>query len=287
MLTEVKDSAATDVIKRYTQSCEDAYKDFCQHHWRYSYTDKKTGRRCENVASKHLKGHQLENGKIVAVGNYVRTDDIDPDTNLPALIRAILSEYKRLSQRCNGDKSVGISEAVKLHREILGHHLYLKIWNGSKVPGSSSPVATASHSTCLSCLFSTPGIVGPCGHVLCDACVEDFSEHDGDFRTVRCPLCGITSSGKSNERDTWTLKTDPLWVAPRVLSLDGYVARAASVLIQHYSSFITRGGVRSIIQLKILSLLETDIDLGLPIQEFFDLIIGTRYNNTYQRWTSC
>ncbi|KAF8244620.1 hypothetical protein K440DRAFT_488644, partial [Wilcoxina mikolae CBS 423.85] len=68
-----KSIAAADVIKGYTKSCEEAYRDFCQHHWRCSYTDSKTGRRCVNVASKHLKGHQLEDGAIVAVGNYARS----------------------------------------------------------------------------------------------------------------------------------------------------------------------------------------------------------------------
>jgi hypothetical protein len=37
------------------------------------------------------------------------------------------------------------------------------------------------------------------------------------------------------------------------------------------------GGVRGIVQLTILEILEERIDLGMPIQQFFDLIVGTRY----------
>lgn len=42
---------------------------------------------------------------------------------------------------------------------------------------------------------------------------------------------------------------------------------------------ISSGGVRSIIQLEILKSLEDVIGLEVPIQNFFDLIIGTRYIN--------
>jgi patatin-like phospholipase/acyl hydrolase len=37
-----------------------------------------------------------------------------------------------------------------------------------------------------------------------------------------------------------------------------------------------RGGIRAVIQLEILALIEQRIGLGIPIQEFFDLIVGTR-----------
>lgn len=42
---------------------------------------------------------------------------------------------------------------------------------------------------------------------------------------------------------------------------------------------ISSGGIRSIIQLEILKSLEHVIGLDIPIQNFFDLIIGTRYIN--------
>jgi patatin-like phospholipase/acyl hydrolase len=36
------------------------------------------------------------------------------------------------------------------------------------------------------------------------------------------------------------------------------------------------GGVRALIQLVILRLIEKRMGLGIPIQEFFDLMVGTR-----------
>lgn len=38
------------------------------------------------------------------------------------------------------------------------------------------------------------------------------------------------------------------------------------------------GGIRSVIQLEILKSLELAIGLDIPIQDFFDLIIGTRFD---------
>lgn len=40
------------------------------------------------------------------------------------------------------------------------------------------------------------------------------------------------------------------------------------------------GGIRGIIQLKVLEALERKINLGVPIQDFFDLVVGTRYVTT-------
>jgi patatin-like phospholipase/acyl hydrolase len=39
---------------------------------------------------------------------------------------------------------------------------------------------------------------------------------------------------------------------------------------------IGSGGVRALVELVILRLIEEQIGLKIPIQEFFDLIVGTR-----------
>jgi uncharacterized protein with PIN domain len=56
--------------------------------------------------------------------------------------------------------------------------------------------------------------------VLCDVCVDDFSDATGLSRTItRCPLC----AGPIREVVTpWILERVPRQAAPRVLSLDGY-----------------------------------------------------------------
>jgi patatin-like phospholipase/acyl hydrolase len=48
-----------------------------------------------------------------------------------------------------------------------------------------------------------------------------------------------------------------------------------------YVSWLTlsSGGIRGIVQLTILEILEERIGLDIPIQEFFNLIVGTRYEH--------
>lgn len=44
-----------------------------------------------------------------------------------------------------------------------------------------------------------------------------------------------------------------------------------------------RSGFAGIIQLETLALIEREIGLGIPVQQFFDLIVGTRYVLVGQR----
>jgi len=162
------------------------------------------------------KGHQLEDGKIFAHGDYKGEDmtcfEQEVGCNHP-IIKATFDEYQcfleELRHTNSGDNARFRSTAVRNQRKIL--RKYSDIWN---VPHSLS-----SHSTCLSCLFATPCHVLPCGHVLCDVCADDFSDATGLSRTItRCPLCTDL-----NEVVTpWILERVPRQAAPRVLSLDGY-----------------------------------------------------------------
>ena len=42
------------------------------------------------------------------------------------------------------------------------------------------------------------------------------------------------------------------------------------------------GGIRGIIELEALRTIEEQLGGALPIQAFFDLIVGTRYGSTFQ-----
>ena len=44
-----------------------------------------------------------------------------------------------------------------------------------------------------------------------------------------------------------------------------------------YWLMVSSGGVRGIIELEVLKAIETELGGRLPIQAFFDLIVGTRY----------
>lgn len=85
---------------------------------------------------------------------------------------------------------------------------------------AAGPVAAQfSHTTCFACLFSTPRHVLGCGHLICETCVDDFSnarDSAGPISSqksiqISCPFCSAE----------WSLKRDPRHTACRVLCLDG------------------------------------------------------------------
>jgi hypothetical protein len=214
-------------MKEYGKFCTDAENDFFKSYWPCNYRDKK-GRRCVNVATKHDKGHQIQKGVIVATGEYI--SDANSDAHIVSFFQTVSVEYESLLKKLKYENSQSRKDkapprssaaairttAAAIQRDTLGSDLYLKLW--------APPAGVlSSHRTCLGCLFSTPSRVLPCGHLICDDCVYDFSENsgsekDGESLTIRdCPLCG----GRDAIGKPWTLKQEPRQAAPRVLSLDG------------------------------------------------------------------
>jgi hypothetical protein len=123
----------------------------------------------------------------------------------------------------NEDKVQLRHEAAEKHKAVLRKKPFCDLWN----PGSSSEIIS-SHSTCFCCLFSAPTHPLPCGHVLCDPCVDDFSRRSDPWLVINCcPLCG-ENRGSVPE---WRLMKDAEEAAPRILSLDGFVTQL--VLIKH------------------------------------------------------
>ena len=114
-----------------------------------------------------------------------------------------------------------------------------------------------SNRTCLSCIRRTPEHVLSCGHALCDTCVRIFGAHipgsEYRYQVVECILCGLGTMTK-------TLK--PPTAGARILSIDG-------------------GGVRGVVPLEFLAMLQSTVGPICAIQDLFDLAVGTssgRYN---------
>src|SRR5213083_1251612 len=65
-----KPGPAESVFPEYMEHCDDALDDFCDRHWPCEYVS--AGGRCVNVRSGHnTKGHQLRNGRVLAVEAYI------------------------------------------------------------------------------------------------------------------------------------------------------------------------------------------------------------------------
>lgn len=105
--------------------------------------------------------------------------------------------------------------------------------------------------TCLSCLCHRPSTLLRCGHRCCRRCIQFFgtrvdTEHNR-YRLARCVLCG-----KPTEMPVVTLRPH----FGRILEVDG-------------------GGVRGIVPLQFLQLLEDHMQVPGIFQHFFDYAIGT------------
>lgn len=108
-----------------------------------------------------------------------------------------------------------------------------------------------SVDTCLSCLGRRPSVLLPCGHRLCRQCVQTFGRHAGAGRDryhfPDCLLCGAATGVAF-----LTLRRR----CRRILAIDG-------------------GGVRGVMPLQFLTLLEARLGVPGLTHHLFDYVIGT------------
>lgn len=108
-----------------------------------------------------------------------------------------------------------------------------------------------SNRTCLYCLRRKPENVLTCGHGVCETCIQAFGrvETAAEYR-YRIDSCLLCRSGSLRV----TLR--PPTAGLRILSIDG-------------------GGVRGVVPLEHLYLLQNALGPTCKIQELFDLAFGT------------
>ncbi len=241
---------ADKVFPEYIEHCDDALDDFCDRHWPCERASSRG--RCVNVKAGHnTKGHQLKSGEVLAVGDYessftpqkyrlVFRDDI-----YTALARLLQLLQQSLSS--SDSSHLELEQAANIHRDSVLRNFFKHI-RGSK--------EFISSTACFSCLVSTPEHPLPCGHVLCTPCVKAFGTSRGrTFVDMKyCPL--HENDAKAYFGFICPVSIKPAAAGVRVLALDG-------------------GGVRAIIELTILQQIERAFGVELPIQAFFDLIVGT------------
>lgn len=108
-------------------------------------------------------------------------------------------------------------------------------------------------ANCMGCLAGRWDVLLPCDrHGFCNACLRSLDvewRRTCTARVPRCPVCRV-------DFEDFQSRIRPPAATGRALALDG-------------------GGVRGVVQLRILGQLEEEIGLDLPIQDFFDLVIGT------------
>ncbi|KAI2470767.1 FabD/lysophospholipase-like protein [Annulohypoxylon bovei var. microspora] len=245
-------SASRLLDDRYAKPCAGALQTFADLYCPCSYTNSSYGGelgQCCNVRSGHNpKGHQNKQGKIIGNGDYESNFNVSAfrpvwEQLLKASLAQVQSSCYKLGQEFLDRNELQI--AALIHQERL-NELY------SNVLGTATNFI--SYSACLCCLRELPECALPCGHVLCFPCIQIYGTRTSrtTIEISRCPL---------HVRDVvsnppWIIATKPRYAGSRALCLDG-------------------GGIRGIIQLQVLMEIEKILGPDLPIQLFFDLIVGT------------
>lgn len=243
------------IFPEYVVHCDNALEDFCDRYWPCEFVllmghrrnDVSVGK-CVNVRSGHgSKGHQNKDGKVIAVGTYQSrfTAESYQETFRYLVFEALEKLLKKLRVRIMQDPSMAEDKiAAQLHREAVMLPFYKHI---DDVRNKS----LVSHSTCFSCLMSPPQHALPCGHILCTPCLGAYGTQERDAIEIStCPM-HVDTTFRS-----WKIFLKPEAAGVRILTLDG-------------------GGIRAIVALEILRLIEQTWGNQMRIQDFFDLIVGT------------
>jgi hypothetical protein len=141
--------------------------------------------------------------------------------------------------------------AASVHRQTLHHHRL-------SLTGIDDPTLD------LICIHRLPEHVLPCGHRICDLCLQTYWResdiYDFEFNVAECVLCALSFPPVK-------IKLHDPCRGLNVLSLDG-------------------GGCRSIMQLVFLRTLEQCLGLPYPIQEHYDVVIGSSGGKSHELYGS-
>ncbi|KAK9426461.1 hypothetical protein SUNI508_02902 [Seiridium unicorne] len=249
-------TAAQLLDDAYAEPCIQALHRFADMHWPCAFRRGNSTReedRCCNVKIGHNpKGHQNSRGAIIGHGSYQSSFDATTfGGEWSHLIRENLLKLQNsvfeLGQTLPGRTELQVAGLI--HRERINEFY--------KSLGSASNFV--SHVACFSCLRELPECALPCGHILCLPCIKTYGKKTSKttIEITRCPL------------HVQDVIADPPCIIPvkparagvRILCLDG-------------------GGVRSIVELQVLKAIKKVLGPKLPLQLFFDLIIGSGTGGT-------
>ncbi|KIV90882.1 hypothetical protein PV10_05486 [Exophiala mesophila] len=230
---------------RYVQQLKQAMRSFRDEEWPCEARHPKSGERCIVVLARHnTVGHQLADGRI--------EQDIDPESVFIDAVYDILLKLYRVLMSSTRER--GLSSPIAEKQIAFENHHRLTI-QGETCEFFRDEKLLQSQIICLCCIFGLPSHPLLCGHVLCDQCFLAHGKFVGEnvLQIVSCPIC---LKSWNHGRDVVKITRKPPSAGLRILSLDG-------------------GGIRALVDPVILGIIEDKIGMNIPIQEFFDLIVGT------------
>ncbi|RPA77551.1 hypothetical protein BJ508DRAFT_417003 [Ascobolus immersus RN42] len=254
---------AKQIIYNYLGHIARAIEEFHQVHYPCSFelrSKRRTGgkvdvKRCVNVRARHSKGHQSSNGKIIGPNNAEFGSKLSQGDfqqlfeNNFSCIYAILVNMLREIQTPDRRLVAGVvpdeaQRAAVLHQSEIF------------VPFFTKHKTLKSSRLCFICLAEVSRYSLRCQHSICELCLKTFGTTVDCvyYRLSSCPFC--SSTPRDNVTVPYNFSVTITEASPCILSLDG-------------------GGIRGIVQLKALCQLEREIGLGIPLIEFFDVVVGT------------
>jgi hypothetical protein len=240
-----------ELFTNYTCFFEHAMAEYFQLYCPCSFVSQDGTRLCKSVKARHrAKGHQDERG-IIAAGDYVSAfDDTFAQEWMDQLRDAVDGLHRKFSQTL--DQSARASEHIESSEERIAFAVHVN--HLDRFYKSIGPATwVRSNSTCYCCLMDVPQHALPCGHALCDMCARACGDLKQTTLLVTwCPLHPDVTRWAQPK----VIKYKPREAGVRVLALDG-------------------GGIRGVVQLEILRAIEQALGRYLPVQAFFDLIVGT------------
>ncbi|KAK0724572.1 hypothetical protein B0H67DRAFT_657154, partial [Lasiosphaeris hirsuta] len=221
-----------------------AFDEFCDNWLRCAFEH--DGNDCRNVKNSHKKGHQASSGKVFFKGAYV-SQFASSETFFTEWMNGIHDHLDSLVRRLNEFGADGQERDLvsRLHRREVEEN-YPRLGTTFKLLG---------HATCFCCVRAIPEHILPCGHILCEPCIQSFGSYVGGG-AHEMTYCPFHPNRESWESRPFKVAFKPEDAGVRVLCLDG-------------------GGIRGIIELALLKSIERELGGFVPVQNFFDLIVGT------------
>lgn len=151
--------------------------------------------------------------------------------------KKIFINFEKWTEDRDGDEDWALKRHLKTLKRIGG------------IPDSKKLLSV---EFCIFCLACRPQHTLKCGHTMCEDCLRRFAlpqaGRESSFLVTTCMMC--------QTRSQLRVQLKPLTAGVRVLSIDG-------------------GGVRGVVPLQFLCLLNSVLGTTDGLQDFFDLAFGT------------
>lgn len=238
-------------FSHYALALQRVMDEYRQFHHLCSYRSSDGTRSCLLVRAYHGANCHQDGTGVIANGEYL--DDID-DPFVHEWLDGIRATVKAMGQTLSWrSEQLGHDDTTQEESEmqvLMDMHL-TQLGRVFELLGPPSDIRSVA--SCFACLTREAEHPLPCGHVLCDGCAR---AHGVTHRyTVSLQYCPLHSKGCRWDAPL-VIACRPRGAGIRVLSLDG-------------------GGIRGIVQLEVLRAIERALDDLIPVQKFFDLIVGT------------